>query len=229
MKVAILGGSGLIGQECVKQLCAEAAIDEVISVSRRSLGIGDGKLSERIDLAFDLPKLCHSLPVEHAICSFGTTMKQAKTREQFEAIDLQYPLLFARHLREQGVAHFHLVSSIGASKLSGNFYLKTKGRLEDEMGKLGFTSLHIYRPSLLLGQRTERRIGERLAGTVLGGMGPLFPSWLLNYRPIEAARVAEIIVGRILNGEQEGLHIWENNALHRGYQVPKKVKTSPFY
>ncbi len=229
MKIAIIGGTGLIGQACLKQLLQCTDVEKIYSLSRRPLGFHDEKLEERIDPNFNLDAMCKGLKVDAGISCFGTTMKRAKSREQFEAIDRDLPLHFARCLKKEGTSRFFVVSSIGASKLSGNFYLRTKGQLEQELARLGFESLHIFRPALLLGERAESRFGESLAGFLLGGLGPLFPSWLLNYRPVPAQRVAESIVQNLLHEEEKGVQFWENAVFHRGFRMQKQGHGPGFY
>ncbi len=229
MKLAIIGTTGLIGQACIKQLLQLPEVHSIYSLSRRPLGLQHEKLEERIDPSFDVETMCQGIVVDAAISCFGTTMKQAKSRENFEAIDRDIPLRFARCMKSQGAKRFFMYSSNGASKLSVNFYLRTKGQLEHEIARLGFESVHIFRPSLLLGERKDKRMGESIAGFVLGGLGPMFPSWLMNYRPVAALRVAESIVQHLLHEEEKGLQFWENAVFHRGYRLPKKGQGPGFY
>ncbi len=229
MKVAMIGATGLIGLACVKDLLERSEVEVLYSISRRPLGILHDKLVERVDPSFDVETLCEGLQVDAGISCLGTTMKKARSREVFEAIDRDLPVRFARCLKAQGTERFFVVSSIGASKLSGNFYLRTKGQMEQDLAKVGFQSLHIFRPALLLGERSERRLGESLAGLVLGPLGGLFPNWLLNYKPVPAQRVAESIVQNLLHEEEKGVQFWENSVFHRGYRVPKQGQGPGFY
>jgi len=128
------------------------------------------------------------LAVEQVICALGTTIKVAGSRERFREVDFGIPLAAARIALGQGARHFLLVSSIGANRRSRAFYTRVKGELEQAVLGLGFRSVTIVRPSLLLGERREFRLGEeifkRLAFLPLG-----------RYRPIHARDVAAALVG----------------------------------
>lgn len=142
------------------------------------------------------------LAVEQVICALGTTIKVAGSRERFREVDFGIPLAAARIALGQGARHLLLVSSIGASARSRNFYLRVKGELEDALRGLGFRGVTIVRPSLLLGERKEFRLGEeifkRLAFLPLG-----------RYRPIHARDVAAALV-RAAKDDQPGVRIIES-------------------
>lgn len=132
-------------------------------------------------------------------------MRQAGSQEAFRRVDFEYPLAVARAGLAGGARHFLLVTAVGSTAKSRFFYNRVKGELEDAVIALGFRSVTIARPSLIVGYREERRLGEQVAG-VLGLIAP--PSW----RPVEAAAVARALVAAAQQ-DRPGVQIMENPAL----------------
>ena len=153
--IAILGATGLVGRHTLDLLAADPHFTRVVVLARRKPGeamaprveahlVDFERLHERPDL----------LGVDMVICTLGTTIKAVGgSRDRFRAVDLGIPLAAARIAREQGARHFLLVSALGASVDSRFFYNRVKGELEDELRTLGYRSVTILRPSLLLGDR----------------------------------------------------------------------------
>jgi uncharacterized protein YbjT (DUF2867 family) len=99
-----------------------------------------------------------SLPkCDHVFICLGTTIKIAKSKENFKKVDLDYPLAIAQKALDSGAKKLTLISSVGADSQSNNFYLRTKGELEDAILELGFESVNIFRPSFLIGQGGRQR------------------------------------------------------------------------
>ena len=124
---------------------------------------------------------------DHIFCALGTTMRQAGSEAAFREVDFDYPLALARAALARGAGHFLLVRAVGASPPSRIFYNRVKGEVEAAIAALGFRSLTIARPSLLLGDRGEFRPKEQL-GRLLGLFAP--PRW----KPVAAERVARALV-----------------------------------
>jgi uncharacterized protein YbjT (DUF2867 family) len=139
------------------------------------------------------------------VCALGTTMRAAGSREAFRRVDCEYPLAMARLGRRRGVAHFLLVSALGASPSSRVFYNRVKGEVERGLEELGFPSLTIVRPSLLLGDRGERRLAESI-GQWVSRIAPA------RWRGVPAARVAAALV-RSIENPPLGLRVMENAEL----------------
>jgi uncharacterized protein YbjT (DUF2867 family) len=130
-----------------------------------------------------------SLPAaEDAFCCLGTTIKKAGSQEAFRAVDHDAVLAFARAAKRAGVRRFLVVTALGADARSSVFYNRVKGEAEQALQALGFESLVILRPSLLLGDRAESRPGERAAIVASRVLGPLLRPF--GSRPIEARTVA---------------------------------------
>ena len=205
--VAIAGATGLVGRECVRQFAADAGFSRVTAIVRRPLP-GDLALPRVDSLVVDFERLAETVPplrTSHVVCALGTTIRQAGSRERFRAVDFGYALDVARLGRASGARHFLLVSALGADAGSRVFYNRVKGELEDAVRGLGYPSVTIVRPSLLLGDRSERRPGE-----IVG-------RWLLllappKYRGVQARQVAAALVRAALE-DRPGVRIIESREI----------------
>jgi uncharacterized protein YbjT (DUF2867 family) len=121
--------------------------------------------------------------VDDVFCALGSTMRQSGTREQFYRVDHDYPVAAARLAYDCGATQFLLVSALGANPTSRIFYNRVKGETEHDVAATGFQSLTIARPSLLVGDRAEFRLGEKV-GLLVGWLAPP------DVRPISATDVA---------------------------------------
>jgi hypothetical protein len=214
-KIAFLAGtSGLIGMQLLHQLIQDTSYDTIISVGRRKLALkheklvqveGDlGKIKEwdlesklRTEdlggLMFPLVEAIQTQSVEiHAFCSLGTTIKAAGSKEKFHEIDHDYVLGFAIWVKKMGATRFLYVSSLGADPQSSVFYNKVKGEVEEDLKVIPFNYLGLFRPSILMGQRNEFRLGEEVAKIF---MRPLIWFKLAKkYRPIYDHQVAKAMI-----------------------------------
>ncbi len=213
MKVFLLGASGLVGSTCYSKLLLQKPALELHSFSRRRLQLHG--VVEHVGELSDLGSLMEGLSGDAAFCAVGTTIKKAKTREAFEEVDLNLPLRFACAARDHGVKTFHVVTTLGADPSSKQHYLRVKGVLEKELGAIGFTGLHIYRPSLLMGVRQEFRLGEELLSGLYKRFQFAYPKVLDKYRPIDVDQLSSFIVRKIIENSP-GTHIWENEVMLPG-------------
>jgi uncharacterized protein YbjT (DUF2867 family) len=191
--VALFGATGLVGGECLKLLAADPAVERVVVPTRRPLPpplLGDvepGRIDERVIDFDDLEAHADVIAVDQIICALGTTIRQAGSKERFRQVDLGYPAEIARLGVAAGARHFLLVSAVGANPRSRIFYSRVKGELEEAVAALPYRSTTIVRPSLLLGDRAEFRLGEELAKR----LSFLTPG---RYKPVAAAAVAAALV-----------------------------------
>jgi uncharacterized protein YbjT (DUF2867 family) len=187
----VAGATGLVGSHVLSLLIESPHYLRVTALVRRKLDRKHPKLQQ---LVVDFDRLPALPDADDVFCALGTTIRSAGSQEAFRRVDYGYPLAIARQAAEAGDAQFLLVSSVGADRHSTNFYLRTKGEVEDAIGALPFRSLHIFRPSFLLGKRAESRPGERM-GIVLARLAaPLLAGPLRRYRPIPAEAVARAMV-----------------------------------
>ncbi len=213
MQAVIVGATGLVGGWVIQELLAEPGFTHVTSIGRRSQAPQVKKWSERIGPMTDVEALVRDVNADVAFCCLGTTIKKAGSQEAFEEIDWHLPIRFAKAVRQKGVKHFHVLSSLGADAQSKNFYLRTKGRMEQDLRALGFETLVFYRPSLLLGEREEKRPLEHLSIAAYRCFEPIYPRFLQTWKPIEAKHVAQAMVGEALE-QKKGTRIMENRDMH---------------
>jgi len=162
-KVAnIIGSTGLVGHQLLIQLLDHPEFEKVRIFVRRASGISHPKLEEQI-IDFDFPESWkHLVKGDVLFSTLGTTIKTAKTKENQYRVDFTYQYEFAKVASENGVSAYLLVSSLGANPKSSVFYSRMKGELEDAVAKLPFRKLVIIRPSILDGDRQEKRAGEKV-------------------------------------------------------------------
>jgi uncharacterized protein YbjT (DUF2867 family) len=201
----IAGASGLVGSHLVPLLLKR--YECVIALTRRELPVVHPRFEQHIVDFDQLPSF--GAPTD-VYCALGTTLKKAGSRAAFRRVDYDYPLAVARHAADAGSRQFLLVSSIGADRRSSNFYLRTKGELEDATGALPFHSLHIFRPSLIIGERAERRTGARIGMAAMRVIAPALAGALRQYRPISAGALAQSMVAAAARAEV-GRHIYTFN------------------
>ena len=139
-------------------------------------------------------------------CCLGSTKKKTPDLSIYRKIDHDYPLQLAQLAKHNGVDHYHLVSSLGADSKSSAYYTKMKGEIEDDIQKVGIKSLHIYRPSILTGDRNEHRPMERFASALMKIIDPLLIGGWKKYRSISAETVAMAMYKQSLQNE-EGVFI----------------------
>jgi uncharacterized protein YbjT (DUF2867 family) len=204
----VAGATGLVGQALLRRLAADSAWREVRALARRPLPFAlpaPSVVPVQVDYASIGSAPAWAAGVDQVFCALGTTMRQAGSREAFRQVDFEYPVAVAKAGLASGARHFLLVTALGADSESRIFYNRVKGEVEHAVAALGYRSLTIARPSLLLGARAEWRLGEQV-GKVLGVLSP--PRW----RPIEADQVALALVAAARRGAV-GIQILENQQL----------------
>lgn len=212
----LLGATGLIGGHCLQFLLKSARYCRVVCLVRKKLPVINDKL-EQVVVDFDhLQNYADELKGDDVFCCLGTTIKVAKTKENFRKVDYQYPLEAGKIALANGATQYLLVSSLGADKDSLVFYSKTKGEVERDIAALGYPALHIMKPSLLLGDRTESRLGEKVGEAVMTSLSFLMQGPLKKYRAIDAEAVAFAMV-HLASKEQSGTHIHQSDAIQAIY------------
>lgn len=211
-KAIIAGSSGLIGSNLLDILLQEAFYDEVLILVRKELAIQHPKLTQLV-IDFDRLEAYADQLTGHAIfCCLGTTRHKTPDRAVYRKIDHDYPFILAQLGRKKGVEQYHLVSSVGADAASSTFYIKTKGETEADIQQVNFPALHIYRPSLLTGNRTEKRVEEKIVTGLFKIIDPLLFGGLKKYRSIPAATVALAMYKQSIKTDT-GLFIYESDKI----------------
>ncbi|WP_029904248.1 oxidoreductase [Prevotella sp. 10(H)] len=208
----IIGSSGLTGSQLLKTLLTSNVYEKVITFVRKSTKISHPRLVQYV-VDFDNPESYENLiEGNDMFCCMGTTIKKAGSEEAFEKVDLEYPVQFARAAASKGIKQYSIISSIGANSKSGNFYLRTKGRVEEELRQLPFQSISIFRPSLLLGNRKEFRLGEKISEFAMKIFRVFFIGKLKRYRAISVKKVANAMFS-IAQQNTVGFHIYESDEI----------------
>lgn len=213
----IFGATGLIGSSCLHRLLEHDSYRKVISIGRKPIGISHPKLVHyQVDMR-DSENYRHLMHGDDLFICLGTTMKKAGSKEAFYAVDHNLMFDIAKSGSLQNMNQLIIVSSVGADKNSFIFYLKVKGELEDDVRRLPFWSVQIMRPSVLLGQRKERRIAEKVAGRLSKGLQYFSGSILGDIAPVEADDVAKAMI-QSAQGLEKGTHI------HHGSEIVQLAK-----
>ena len=213
MKTAlIIGSTGLIGSELLNLLLDSNDYLKVITFVKRDTGIKHRKLTQHI-IDFDKPETYKELIVgDDFFCTIGTTIKKAGSKEAFRKVDFEYPRQFAAFALQNKVQKYLIISSLSADANSGNFYLKTKGEIQDFLKDCNFESVAVLQPSLLLGNRTEFRLGEKVGAFFMKTLSFLFLGNLKKYKPIEGKTVAKALL-KIAQTNNKGFKIYESDAI----------------
>lgn len=212
----LLGATGLVGGHCLEWLLKSDNYGKVICLVRKKLPLINDKLEQ---VVVDFEKLAEQeaqIKADDVFCCLGTTIKKAKSQANFKKVDYQYPLEVAKIALANGARQYLIVSSMGADPNSLVFYSKVKGQVQQELDKLGYPTLHILQPSLLLGNREETRLGEQVGEAVMKGLDFLMLGPLKKYRAIEANAVAFAMV-HLANQSQTGTHIHKSDELQAIY------------
>ena len=205
----ILGATGLVGNECVHQFAKSPGFSRIVTLTRRSPRDATHANVENHVIDFErLEEAKEHFGASHIVCALGTTIKKAGSQASFRRVDHDYPLVAARVGLEQGARHFLLVSALGANARSRIFYNRVKGDLEQAIRALPYRSVTIVRPSILLGEREEKRLGETI-GKVLSRFAPR------RIKAVPARDVAAALLRAALE-DQPGVRIIESKDLHRG-------------
>lgn len=192
MKTALIAGAtGLVGGKLLELLLQSTRYEKVIAITRQPIGITHSKLDNVISNIDQLLEHRDKLIADDVYCCVGTTIRKAGTQEAFKKVDFDFPLSLAQLTLQSGATQYLVVSALGADVNSKFYYNRIKGEVEQALKKVGFPTLHVFRPSLLLGQRTEDRAGEDAAKFFFKWFGFLVPK---KYKAIEAGQVAAVML-----------------------------------
>lgn len=208
----IFGSTGLVGSALLHSLLDSNDYKSVKIFVRKTLPLVHPKL-EQIIIDFDqMDVVADKIKGDHIFLCLGTTMAKAGSKEAFYKVDFTYTLRAAQYAAANKVSRLCLISSLGADSKSSIYYSKVKGEIESAISELNFEAIHILRPSLLLGDRKESRIGERIAVVLSKSLSFLFVGPLATYKAIYDTTVAKALIFYALHGSN-GLHIHESKEL----------------
>lgn len=210
----VIGATGLVGGLLVRSLLQNPAYGRIRVLVRRPLEMEHPKLEqhvvdwEQLEEQKDLFR-----DVDDLYCCLGTTIKKAGSQENFRQVDFHYPVKAAKLAKEYGVSQMLVISSMGADAGSRVFYSRTKGEMEEALTDIGFRSLHIFRPSLILGDRKEKRLGEQLAAHAMTFLDRWMKGRVDKYRAIQASTIARAMMNIALV-QTNGNHAYSNDVIH---------------
>jgi uncharacterized protein YbjT (DUF2867 family) len=208
----VLGASGLIGKSCLRLLLADGAYREVRVFARRALTEEHPNLRVTTGEFSRLAEHGSLFDADDVFCCLGSTIRKAGSREAFREVDFGYPLEAARLTGQHGGRSFLIVTALGADRTSAVFYTRVKGEVEEAISKAGVPAVHIFRPSMLLGDREESRPGEALGGGVMRLLAPFMVGKLKKYRPVQAETVARAMIWVAKQGAT-GFKIYESDTI----------------
>jgi uncharacterized protein YbjT (DUF2867 family) len=210
----IAGATGLVGSSLLNQLLAEDHYEKIVVITRKSIDIEHPKLIQK-QIDFDkIESMKLDFQIDDVFCALGTTIKTAGTQDVFYKVDYTYVVNLGKWCAVNGVKQLLIVSAMGANSKSGIFYNRVKGEMETAVSQLNIPHVQVFRPSLLMGDRKEKRAGEKVAQVVMGALGFMFVGPLLKYKGIHADVVAKAMIN---SSEQEmkGFIVTESGEMQR--------------
>ena len=205
-KALVLGATGLVGRVCLNNLLESEEYGQVEVLSRRPLELSHPKLHVRVLDLDELEANQAAFEVDDVFCCLGTTMKKAGSRQAFRHVDHDLVVLAGKMARQAGVQRFLVVSAINANARSPFFYARVKGQMERELSKMELPLLAILQPSLLRGEREDKRPAEDW-GNILNRIVEPLTRWTdAHWLPVDASKVADAMVGMALMGPETGLY-----------------------
>lgn len=208
----LIGATGMIGELVLRELLAAEAYGKVVVLARKATGARHPKLYEHV-VDFARPATYEAcVEADDVFSCVGTTRAKARSEDDYRRVDFDIPLAVARLAAARGAKQFLLVSSVGADKGSKVFYTRLKGELEAAVSALPFAGVHHFRPSFLLGERSEGRAGERLMQRTSALLSGLMVGSARRWRAIPGATVARAMVRAALKGGR-GTTVYQFDAI----------------
>jgi uncharacterized protein YbjT (DUF2867 family) len=209
--ITVVGATGLIGAGFLKMACDNPSMGAVMALTRRKIpGISHAAHIRQEIIDFEnLADYRHLLHARTAVCAIGTTIKKAGSQENFRNVDYRLPLNIAALAAETGCKKFILISAVGADPDSSVFYSRVKGELERDIQKLPLRTIHIIRPSILLGDRQEFRFGEEIGKRLIQPLSFLIPA---RYKPVHADVIASKIRD-LIGDDSPGVFFYEGKQI----------------
>ncbi len=203
----VLGSTGLVGKSLVELLIKDDTFSIIKLLVRRSSGFKHSKVEEHIVDFDDISSFKTLINGDVLFSCMGTTLRQAGSKEAQFKVDYTYQYEVAEDAAHNGVSDYLLVSASMANAKSAIFYSRIKGELDDAVMELPFERVIIFRPSVLIGERTEKRIGEEIGAIFMNGIVKIIPA-LKKYRGIKAIEVAQAMLAAYKNSSAEKATIY---------------------
>lgn len=205
----ILGASGLTGSLLLQKLLKDERYGTILLFSRKEAGISHPKVKEIVIDLFRLEDASDQFKADEVFCCIGTTKKKTPDQDEYRKIDFGIPVTAAQLCVKNDINAFLVISSMGASPKSSIFYSRTKGEMEEAVLAMGIPNTYILRPSLITGNRQEKRGGEKLGAALFKVFNLLLIGGLKKYRSIKATQIADAMI-RLANEKPEEQIILSN-------------------
>jgi len=210
----VFGGTGLVGRALIDELVKSDDYDVIKAFIRSRINIQQASKINAFIVDFgDIESFARHIRGDDLYICIGTTIKKAGSVKRMEETDRDLPVKISAIACKNGVRRVAVVSSIGANAGSASYYLRIKGEMEKGISEQDFESLAILRPSLLLGEREEQRMGEKAGKIIMKFLGIFLTGKLRKYRGIEARSVAKAMI-HIL-GKSKGPAIYESDIIQK--------------
>lgn len=207
----VFGASGLTGKFVIEHLINDPDYELIKIFVRKELKIQHGKIRQVVINPDNIELISNEVVGDHLYCCIGSTIKKAGSKEVFYKTDHDLVERIAKIASSNKVRSFVVISSIGAKDRSSNFYLNTKGKMEESIKTFNFNNLSIVRPSMLLGIRHEKRLFEEAGKIVVRLLSPLLIGVTKKYKPIHASTVAKAMIK--IAKDLKGTNIIESDQL----------------
>ena len=215
MKTAtIIGSSGMTGTYLFKILLQDKNFETIRLIVRHNTPKRVANMEVMLVDFTDADAYKNAIAGSDVVfCTIGTTQKKVKgDKALYKKIDFDIPVNAARYCKETGCEKFIIVSAVGANSKSGNFYLRLKGEVEDAIKSTGLNKIHIMQPSMLLGHRREKRMGESVAQRIMKLFSFLLVGKLQKYKAIQAKQLAQAMVN-VAKNNTEGIFTYQYNEI----------------
>lgn len=225
-RAVVAGATGLVGGELARILLGMKNYSRITLLVRTKKNMAHPRLEQ---LVIDFETLS-GLPEElmkgaDVYCTLGTTRRKAGSKEAFRRVDYHYPMELGRLARKSGAARFLIVTAAGSGTGSPFFYSRVKGEVERDLGALNLNALHIFKPSLILGNRQEHRSGEMAAAALAKNAPILFKGPFAKHKPIQAAEIARAMVATALLQEPASHRVVVNHEMPQLAALLHKIRS----